>query len=73
VISGVSRRTFFWGVGGFFAGVLMTRGVFAHAADFCSRDPLVRSNAGNVAGERAELLYPPMDLSYFEKQIGYRA
>jgi len=73
MIAGVSRRWFFAGVGGFFAGAVLARGVLADAAYFCSRDQLVRSNAGNVAGEQAQLLYPPMDLSYFEKQIGYRA
>jgi hypothetical protein len=70
MISGFSRREFFAGMGGLVAGAAMARGVFAEAANFCSRGTQARSNARDVRGEQAELLYPPVDLSYFEKQIG---
>jgi hypothetical protein len=70
VIPGVSRRAFLGGVGGFVAGAVIARSLFSDAANFYDRVTAIRSSASNVGGERAELLYPPVDLSYFEKQIG---
>lgn len=73
MISGFSRRAFFAGLGGFAVGVVTARDVFADVLQFCGRGTVERRESGDVTGEQTELLYPPVDLSYFEKQIGYRA
>lgn len=74
--SRVSRRAFCVGTGGFFVVALSARGIFGGGLEALRRlgvETDARPEANNVAREYRELLYPPMDLSYFEKQIGWRA
>lgn len=76
MISRFSRRAFCAGTGGFFVSALSVRHFFGDGLE-ALRPREVQMDAwpeaDKVAGEGTELLYPPVDLSYFEKQIGCRA
>jgi hypothetical protein len=70
--SGFSRRKFFAGLGVSMAASFLPGNVIAGILGSSRVSLLQRSNGLHEAQMAAEVLYPPVDLSYFEIPIGRR-
>lgn len=66
-LSGFSRRKFFAGL-----GVSMAASFLSYSRVGIFGSPLSLHLQGSNGRQEVDLLYPPVDLSYFETPIGHR-